>query len=164
MSEEVKSSCKTALSTGSSCRQTPSKGRHLYPQGFPGGSDGKESACSAEDPVWSLRKILWRRERQPSPVFLPGESHGQRSLAGYSPWDHKESNTIEWLIVWSNYSYEFRLNSSLTLSSHCSKPLVVHSTCYSRQLFQFALHSCPLCFGSKSLVFAKLMCTGPQLG
>ena len=32
---------------------------------------------------------------QPTPVFLPGESHGQRSLAGYSPWGHKESNTAE---------------------------------------------------------------------
>ena len=32
-----------------------------------------------------VRKILWRRERLPTPVFLPGESHGQRSLSGYSP-------------------------------------------------------------------------------
>ena len=30
---------------------------------------------------------------QPTPVFLPGESHGQKSLAGYSPWGHKESDT-----------------------------------------------------------------------
>jgi len=35
------------------------------------------------------RKILWRREWQPTPVFLLGEFHGQRSLAGYSPWDHR---------------------------------------------------------------------------
>ena len=34
-------------------------------------------------------KIPWRRKWQPTPVFLPGESHGQRSLAGYSPWGHK---------------------------------------------------------------------------
>ena len=40
-------------------------------------------------------KIPWRRARQPTPVFLPGESHGQRSLAGYSPWSHKESDTTE---------------------------------------------------------------------
>ena len=32
---------------------------------------------------------------QPTPVFLPGESHGQRKLAGYSPWDHKESDMTE---------------------------------------------------------------------
>ena len=40
-------------------------------------------------------KIPWRRKWQPSPVFLPGESNGQRSLAGYSPWGGKESNTAE---------------------------------------------------------------------
>ena len=33
-----------------------------------------------------VKKIRWRRLWQPTPVFLPGESHGQRSLAGYSPW------------------------------------------------------------------------------
>ena len=35
----------------------------------------------------------WRRKWQPTPVFLPGESHGQRNLAGYSLWGHKESDT-----------------------------------------------------------------------
>ena len=39
--------------------------------------------------------IPWRREWQFTPVFLPGESHGQKSLAGYSPWGHKESDTTE---------------------------------------------------------------------
>ena len=45
-------------------------------------------------------KIPWRRAWQPAPVFLPGESHGQRSLAGYSPWcpwSHKESDMPEQL-------------------------------------------------------------------
>ena len=42
-------------------------------------------------------KIPWRRAWQPTPVFLPGESHGQRSLAAYSPWGHKELDTSEWL-------------------------------------------------------------------
>ena len=36
-----------------------------------------------------VRKILWRRAWKPTPVFLPGESHGQRSLVGYSSWGHK---------------------------------------------------------------------------
>ena len=40
-------------------------------------------------------KIPWRRAWQPTPVFLPGESHGQRSLEGYSPWGCKESDTTE---------------------------------------------------------------------
>ena len=42
-----------------------------------------------------IKKIPWRREWLPTPVFLPGESHGQRSLVGYSPWGHKESDTTE---------------------------------------------------------------------
>ena len=42
--------------------------------------------------VW---KISWRRKWQPTPVFLPGKSHGQRSLVGYSPWACKELDTTE---------------------------------------------------------------------
>ena len=48
--------------------------------GFPGGSDGKESAYNAGDlPGFSpwVRKIPWSREWQPTPVFVPGEFHGQ---------------------------------------------------------------------------------------
>ena len=44
-----------------------------------------------------VRKISWRRKWQPTPVFLPGESHAQRSLAGYSPWGHKELTWLKWL-------------------------------------------------------------------
>jgi len=40
-------------------------------------------------------KIPWRRKWQPTPVFLPGKFHGQRSLAGYSPWGCNESDTTE---------------------------------------------------------------------
>ena len=57
----------------------------------------KESACQCRrlrfDP-W-VRKIPWRRKWQPTPVFLPGKSHGQRSLAGYSPWGLKELDMTE---------------------------------------------------------------------
>ena len=49
-------------------------------QGFPGSSEGKESGRHGFD-SW-VRKIPWRRARRPTPVFLPGESHGQSSL-GY---------------------------------------------------------------------------------
>ena len=60
-------------------------------KGFPGDSDTNESACNAGNPGFNpwVRKIPWRRKWQPTPVFLPGESHGQRSLAGYSPWGPK---------------------------------------------------------------------------
>ena len=44
-----------------------------------------------------LFPLYWRTEWQSTPVFLPGESHGQRSLAGYSPWGRKESDTTEQL-------------------------------------------------------------------
>ena len=46
--------------------------------------------------IW-VRKIPWRRKQQPTPVFLPGHFHGERSLLGYSPWGSKESDTIEHL-------------------------------------------------------------------
>ena len=69
-------------------------------QGFPTGTSGKEPTCQCRrhkrfefDP-WIL-KISWRRAWQLTPVFLPGDSHRQRSLVGYSPWCHKESDTIE---------------------------------------------------------------------
>ena len=39
-------------------------------------------------------KLPWRRAQQPTPVFLPREFHGQRSLMGYSPWGHRESDTV----------------------------------------------------------------------
>ena len=42
-----------------------------------------------------VRKVAWRRKRQSTPVFLPGKSHGQRSLVGYSPWGCKESDRTE---------------------------------------------------------------------
>ena len=42
-----------------------------------------------------VMKIPWRRSWQPTPVFLPGESHRQRSLAGYSPWGLQESDTTQ---------------------------------------------------------------------
>ena len=68
--------------------------------GFPGGTSGKEPTCQCRrfkrhqfDP-W-VRKIPWRREWLHTPVFLPGESPGQRSLAGYSPQLCKELDMTE---------------------------------------------------------------------
>ena len=57
--------------------------------GFPHGSAVKNSPARQETEVLSLDQILWRRAWQPTPVFFLGESHGQRSLAGYGPWDCK---------------------------------------------------------------------------
>ena len=57
----------------------------------------KESACNIGDlgSISGVGKIPWRREWQPIPVFLPGEFNGQRSLVGYCPWNHKESDITE---------------------------------------------------------------------
>ena len=65
--------------------------------GFPGGSDGKESACNAGDMgfIPGSGRCPGEGEWQPSPIFLPGEFHGQRNLAGYSPWGCKESDMTE---------------------------------------------------------------------
>ena len=64
---------------------------------FPGGSDGKGFVCNPGDPgsVPGLGKIPWRREGQPAPVFLPGESHGQRNLVGCRLWGRTELGTTE---------------------------------------------------------------------
>ena len=55
---------------------------------IPGGSEVKASAWNAGDlgSIPGSGKIPWRRKRQPTPVLLPGESHGGRSLVGYNPW------------------------------------------------------------------------------
>ena len=87
-------------------------------EGFPGGSSAKESTCQCRrhrrcrfDP-WA-RKIHWRRKWQPAPVFLPGKSHGERSLVTYSPWGcrvrynlaakytHSLSHTHTHMLLWS---------------------------------------------------------------
>ena len=81
--------------------------------GFPGGSDGKESACNAGDlgSIPGVGKIPWRRKWQPTPVLLPGESRGWRSLVGYSPLVCKESDMTEQLStleVISHFTYKWQ--------------------------------------------------------
>ena len=89
---------------------------------FPCGASGKEPACHCRrlkrhrfDP-WT-RKIPLRRAWQPTLVFLPGKSHGQRSLAGYSPWGHRR------VWHWSNSA------QLLFLSLHHASPGVSFSFC-----------------------------------
>ena len=84
--------------------------------GLPWWLSGKESTClwrrykrhSLDPWVW---KIPWRRKWQPTPVLLPGKSHGERSMAGYSPWGYKELDRLKQL---STYSY---LLSQLNISN-----------------------------------------------
>ena len=58
----------------------------------------KETACQCRRRGFNpwIGKFPWRRKWQPTPVFLPKKFHGQRSLAGYSPWGRKESDTTEY--------------------------------------------------------------------
>ena len=80
--------------------QTPLSHFHFHFQGFPGGLDGRSRIClqckRCKFKPW-VRKVLWRREWQRTLVLLLGESHGQRSLEGYSSWGCKESDTTEQL-------------------------------------------------------------------
>ena len=77
--------------------QSRTRLKRLSSSSFPGGTNGKEPACQCRrqgsDP-W-VRKIPWRMKWQPIRVFLPGESHRQRSLVGYSPQGRKKSDTTE---------------------------------------------------------------------
>ena len=74
--------------------------------GLPWWCSGKEFACQCRrlgfDP-W-VEKIPWRRKRQPTPGFLPGEFCRQRNLVGYSPQGHKQSGTTELLSLHTHTS------------------------------------------------------------
>ena len=62
-----------------------------YMEGFPCGSVVRNLPAVQETGgfyPW-VKEIPWKKKWQPTPVLLPGESHGQRSLVGYSPWGHK---------------------------------------------------------------------------
>ena len=87
-------------------------------EGLPWWLSGKELACQCRRHRFNpwVRKIPWRRAWQPLPVFLPGESHGQRSLVGYSPWGHKNSDKMEQLTLF-HFHYSTR---------HCSRQLRCH--------------------------------------
>ena len=74
-----------------------------------------------------VRKIPWRRKWQPTPVFWPGKFHGQRSLVGYSPWGHNESDTQQQHSV-SDTGLMLEIKSYLSCSSRSLQFRYVH--CY----------------------------------
>ena len=87
---------------------------------------GEESACQSRSCGFDPRngQIPWRRAWQPTPVFLPGESHGQRSLVGYSPWGCKQSDTNQWLNKYKTVAKNFPKTSSVDVFTRWkSKPL-----------------------------------------
>ena len=107
---------------------------------------GKESACYCSrhkrcqfDP-W-IRKISWRKAWQPTPVLLLGKSHGQRSLAGYSPWGHKESDMTEH--TRTLYNFPSRVKSSSTVCQQSHLTLVQYRRRYTpSQNFPFSYSIC----------------------
>ena len=108
------------------------------PLGFLGSSDGKESTCQCRRPGFDPW-IPWRRKWQPTPVFLPGESLDQRSLAGSSPWGQSRTrlstqvtraklNVTFRISVWTVYkptywvpSECFALLNALQMLTHLSQ-------------------------------------------
>ena len=83
----------------------------MYIEGLPTWHSGKKSTCQCRRPKrcgfdpW-VRQIPWSRRWQPSPVFLPGKFHGQRSLVGYSPRGHIQSDTTERTHMYIERPYE----------------------------------------------------------
>ena len=111
--------------------------------GFPGCARGKKPSCQCRrrkrcwfDP-W-VGKIPWRRTWQLTPLFLPGESHGQRSLVGYSPWGLSKSHTqLKWLnmhpvresiLVW------FQMLVERLSAFHVVCEFVINGVCYVRSV------------------------------
>ena len=87
------------------------------------------SAIFRFDP-W-VGKIPWRRERQPTPVFLTGEFHGQRSLSGYSPWRCKQSDMTEQLTRTHTHTHTFLNNHTIWISR---QPFLNHLKEYNYKL------------------------------
>ena len=106
-----------------------------------GGSEVKASALQCRRPGFDpwVGKIPWRRKWQPTPVFLPGESHGRRSLVGYSPRGHKESDMTERLHFHCSY------DKILAIFLYCTLLFcVVHSSLCLEFLYLFCPSSFPL--------------------
>ena len=79
-------------------------GSLVFPYGSPGGSAERiHLQCRRPEFGRWVRKIPWRREQQPTPVFLPRRFQRQRSLVGYRPWGCEESDTAKILIVISHF-------------------------------------------------------------
>ena len=109
--------------------------------GLPRWRSNKEAACQCRrcrrqgfDP-W-VGKSPWRRKWQPTPVFLPGEFHGQRSLVGYSPRGHKKLDTTEQLNnkrdITSRPSTLTKSTTSWTFRSNPQPPLPPGSPTHER--------------------------------
>ena len=108
----------------------------LYVRVDPGGASGKEPACQCKrDKRWGFNprvgKIPWRRAWQPTPVFLPGESHWQRSPEGYSPCGHSVRHD------WSDLAYTVHIRQSQSPSSFHPSPNYVHMSILRLRVYSY---------------------------
>ena len=103
---------------------------------------GKESACQCRRHGFNpwVRNIPQRRKWQPTPVFLPGKSHRQRSLVGYSPWDPKESDTTEQLTLSLLTAFLHSLDL-INMSNKCQ--MSIYLKIFIRSFSFFSELSCP---------------------
>ena len=130
--------------------------------GFSGGSDGLQCGRPRFNP-W-VRKIPWRSDWLPTPVFLPGESHRQRSLAGYHFKGRKESDMTEWLTHTHTHTHTHRgkcipqkLANATNSPSFLSRELIVkHCPAYQHSGLSLSLF--PMSF---SLILSYLCFTIP---
>ena len=110
---------------------------------FPGGISGEESTCQYRRHkkrgfgLW-IRDIPWRRKWQPTLLFSSGESHGQKSLEGCSPWGYKESGTTELLSTLSPLVVSYLLGFSWSLVPYIEICVFEQWGSFSR-LYRFAL-------------------------
>ena len=138
--------------------------------GFLGDASGEELACQRRrhkrlgfDP-WA-GQITYRRAWQPTPVFLPGEFHGQRSLVGYSPWDCKSQTQLKHLsmhtpmvTLWETSCFSVNNGGNAPLRSHhpalqihCKVTQKPNSRFFlswavrTRKMFQELCHASPYC-------------------
>ena len=110
-----------------------------------------------------VQSVRWRRKRQPIPIFLPGESHGQRNLEGYSRWGCKESDiaeatydiqSVKWYLL-NFYYFSYYVSSNifiyptyfiflLSLCSYILSIFLLDCLSFTYQFIGFLLHSSPL--------------------
>ena len=105
-----------------------------YANGLPKWLSGKESACQSRRlgfHSW-VGKIPWRRKWQLTPVFLPQETHGQRTVVGYSPWSCKETQLkqLSTYMVYLVHSFSFMFSINICLVIVISYVLYVSMSCY----------------------------------
>ena len=139
--------------------------------GFPDGSTSKESTCLLRRHEFNpcVRKILWSRKWQPTPVFLPGKFLGQRSLEGYSPWGGKESDTVSTHAVSRTHSvvllYVLSLTSKLFAGSEAANFGVLFPSCVlgSSQAVSFIIsYTCSLLTSHFAMNWFKLTSLTPN--